>query len=94
MSPLLACGQPLVQPQASSQMGPFQGPTPDPSSVDFLARAPSGAGGVQYWPHDHAALPLCRVQVLFPHFSPQPPGSPFFPFMGLPQLTPKRALLQ
>lgn len=46
MSPLLACGQPLVQPLASSQTGPFQGPTPYPSSVDFLARAPSGGGAV------------------------------------------------
>lgn len=40
------------------------------------------------------ALSPRRVQVLSPHFSPWPLGSPFFPFMGLPQLMPKRALLQ
>lgn len=93
MSPLLAGGQPLIQPPASSQTGPFQGPTPDPSSVDFLARAPSrgrGSSGLT----TTLALPPCRVQVLSPHFSPQRPGSPFFPFTGLPQLMPKRVLLQ
>ena len=93
MSPLLAGGQPLIQPPASSQMGPFQGPLLTPPAWTSLARAPSqGRGSSGFM--TTLALPPCRVQVLSLHFSPQPPVNPFFPFTGLSQLMPKRALLQ
>lgn len=77
MSPLLAGGHPSPSCRPAPMRVHSRALTPDPSSVDFLARAPSeGNTGLM----TTLALPPCRVQVLSPHFSPQ--GAPPSPFWG------------
>lgn len=61
--------------------GPIPGPTPDPSSVDFLGQGPKSGEG-EFWLHDHAGPSPLQGPGPLPSLQPPAPSEPLLPLYG------------